>query len=109
MMPPPTCCGRAKDDDDGFTDRQRGGELPRHTEAGGNRDDEEDAWIVARDNESVDSFLTNCPPSFMEKVGSAQHDGMTTLSHNITRRSWARKRGGTGARRSLSSPQRGGG
>ena len=55
-------------------------ELARHTEAGGNRDDDEDSWIVARDNESVDSFLTNCPPSFMEKAWiSAQHDGMTKL------------------------------
>lgn len=55
-------------------------ELARHTEPGGTRDDDDDSWIVAGDNESVDSFLTNCPPSYMEKSWiSAQHDGMTKL------------------------------
>ena len=55
-------------------------ELARHCEPGGTRDDEDDSWIIAGENESVDSFLTNCPPSYMEKSWiSAQHDGMTKL------------------------------
>ena len=55
-------------------------ELARHSEPGGTRDEEEDSWILALENESVDSFLTNCPPSFMEKSWiSAQHDGRTKL------------------------------
>ena len=55
-------------------------ELSRHTEMGATRDDEDDSWILAGENESVDSFLTNCPPSFVEKSWiSAQHDGQTQL------------------------------
>ena len=55
-------------------------ELARHSQPGGTRDDEDDSWVIAGENESVDSFLTNCPPSFMEKSWiSASHDGMTQL------------------------------
>ena len=55
-------------------------ELAKHTVAGGKRDDEDDSWVVAGDTESVDSFLTNCPPSYMEKSWiSASHEGMTQL------------------------------
>lgn len=55
-------------------------ELARHTEPGSTRDDEDDSWIFAGENESVDSFLTNCPPSFMEKSWiSASHDGRAKL------------------------------
>ena len=55
-------------------------ELSQHTQPGGTRDEEDASWVVANDNESVDSFLTNCPPSFMEKSWiSATHDGMTKL------------------------------
>ena len=55
-------------------------ELARHSEPGGTRDDEDDSWVVAGENESVDSFLTNCPPSYMDKSWiSASHDGMAQL------------------------------
>jgi len=52
-------------------------ELARHCEVGAARDDDDDAWVLAGDNESVESFLTRAPPSFMDKSWiSARHDGL---------------------------------
>lgn len=52
-------------------------ELARHCE----RDltpDGDDAWVTAGDKESVESFLTRAPPSFMDKAWiAARHDGLT--------------------------------
>jgi hypothetical protein len=40
--------------------------------------DDDDAWLVAGENESVTSFLTRWPPTYMDKAWiSAQHDGLT--------------------------------